>query len=161
MGLSLEERKKKLMEECAACAAGGGASLVGDNGFEGAADPKGPHAGYDPLLTKTLKKLKKKDDKKVEEGYEPLPAGKMNSKIWIKGQRARSAKSFMKDYKNTGALDLVKLKKDKLSKAASQIKNMKSVLRNHDSLDSRFKEMENQDKGEKKEQEKQKAFDKL
>lgn len=60
MGLSLEERKKKLMEECAACAAGGGASLVGDNGFEGTADPKGPHAGYDPLLTKTLKKLKKK-----------------------------------------------------------------------------------------------------
>lgn len=60
MGLSLEERKKKLMEECAACAAGGGAMVVGNNGFEGSADATGPVAGFDPLLQKTLKKLKKK-----------------------------------------------------------------------------------------------------
>ena len=61
-GLSLEERKTKLLEDCAACAAGGGAMLVGADGFQGSSDPKGPTAGFDPLL-RTLKKLKKKDKK--------------------------------------------------------------------------------------------------
>ena len=61
-GLSLQERKEKLLEDCAACAAGGGAMLVGTDGFQGSADPRGPAAGFDPLL-RTLKKLKKKDKK--------------------------------------------------------------------------------------------------
>ncbi|AEC53067.1 hypothetical protein SCRM01_121c [Synechococcus phage S-CRM01] len=59
-GLSLQERKERLIEECAACAAGGGAMKVGADGFQGSSDAKGPTAGFDPILGKALKKLKKK-----------------------------------------------------------------------------------------------------
>ena len=61
-GPSINERWKKICEEMSA-----GAMTVGDGGFTGAADPKGPVAGFDPvlggenpLLRKALKKIKRK-----------------------------------------------------------------------------------------------------
>ena len=55
---SLQRRKEKIFEEgCAAC---GMANSVGGDGFEASSDVGGPTAGYDPLLTKTLRRLKKK-----------------------------------------------------------------------------------------------------
>lgn len=47
------------LETCSACASGGGGMSVGDNGFEGNADPTGPAAGYDKPLKKILKRIRK------------------------------------------------------------------------------------------------------
>lgn len=156
-GLSLQERKQRLMEECAACAAGGGAMTVGADGFQGSADATGPTAGVDALLGKTLKKLKKKDDKKVEESYEYLPVDKMRKKVWLRGKKAKQEHELMKSWQDIdreglvgGADKGVKSQKGKIEKLATKNKKMSSTIRNHDSLDSRFKELENQDRGEKK-----------
>lgn len=62
-GPSINDRWKKICEEMSA-----GAVTAGDGGFTGAADPLGPVAGYDPVmqpvLKRTLDKLKKKRKKK-------------------------------------------------------------------------------------------------
>ena len=59
---SLSERKenmfKSIVEECMSCG-----MSVGADGFTGDAAAEGPAAGYDPLM-KTLKRIKKKRDKK-------------------------------------------------------------------------------------------------
>lgn len=81
------------------------------------------------------------------EGIEPLPREKMLGKISGKSQAAHSKNVFRKDYKKRGLKDLEKTKAAEVSKKASQIKKMKSTLRTHDPVDSRFRELENRDKG--------------
>lgn len=66
---SLEERKLNLIqsmrEDCCGMSGGGDAGMsVGGDGFEGSSDAAGPSAGYDPLLGKALKKIKKGKSKK-------------------------------------------------------------------------------------------------
>jgi hypothetical protein len=56
---SLQERKQALLDALREDCMCGGA-----NGFEGSAAPEGPVAGFDPLLGKALKKVRKKKDKK-------------------------------------------------------------------------------------------------
>lgn len=62
---SIEERKKQFLEDmgCAGCGGEGGMNgdvpnSVGDDGFQGGAPAKGPRAGYDPLLGRTLKRMR-------------------------------------------------------------------------------------------------------
>ena len=82
------------------------------------------------------------------EGIQPLPREKMLGKIVRKSGAAHSANVFRKDYNKRGLEDLEGKQKEKVAKKASQIKKIKSKLRTHDPLDSRFREMENRDRGE-------------
>ena len=84
------------------------------------------------------------------EGIQPLPREKMLGKIVRKSGAAHSANVFRKDYKKRGLEDLEGKQKEKVAKKASQIKKIKTKLKTHDPLDSRFKEMENRDRGERK-----------
>ena len=83
------------------------------------------------------------------EGIQPLPREKMLGKIVKKSQAAHSANVFRKDYKKRGLEDLESKQREKVAKKASQIKKIKTKLKTHDPLDSRFREMENRDRGEK------------
>ena len=83
------------------------------------------------------------------EGIQPLPREKMLGKIVRKSGAAHSANVFRKDYNKRGLEDLEGKQKEKVAKKASQIKKIKSKLRTHDPVDSRFKELENRDRGEK------------
>ena len=83
------------------------------------------------------------------EGIQPLPREKMLRKISRKSQAAHSANVFRKDYEERGLKDLEGKQRKKVNKKASQIKKMKSKLRTHDPVDSRFRELENRDRGEK------------
>jgi len=84
------------------------------------------------------------------EGLQPLPREKMLYKIAGKSQAAHSKNIFRKDYKKRGMKDLENTKATEVRKKASQIKKLKSTLRTHDPVDSRFRELENRDRGEKK-----------
>lgn len=84
------------------------------------------------------------------EGIQPLPREKMLGKIVRKSGAAHSSNVFRKDYNKRGLEDLEGKQKEKVAKKASQIKKIKSKLRTHDPLDSRFKELENRDRGEKR-----------
>jgi hypothetical protein len=84
------------------------------------------------------------------EGIQPLPREKMMNQIVRKSGAAHSKNSFRKDYKKRGLEDLEQKKAAEVSKKASQIKKIKSKLRTHDPVDSRFRELENRDRGEKK-----------
>ena len=84
------------------------------------------------------------------EGIQPLPSGKMLGKIVRKSGAAHSANVFRKDYKKRGLEDLEGKQKEKVAKKASQIKKMKFKLRNYDPIDSKFKELENRDRGERR-----------
>ena len=92
----------------------------------------------------------KKEETELGEGIQPLPREKMLSKIVRKSGAAHSANSFRKDYTKRGLKDLESKQREKVANKASQIKKIKSTLRTHDPLESRFKELENQDRGEKK-----------
>lgn len=83
------------------------------------------------------------------EAIQPLPREKMLGKIVKKSGAAHSANVFRKDYKKRGLEDLEGKQREKVAKKASQIKKIKSKLKTHDPLDSRFREMENRDRGEK------------
>ena len=87
------------------------------------------------------------------EGIEPLPREKMLRKIKRKSMVAKDAMDFRKEnereYKGDQLKRLKGLTKRKIGKEASQIKKMKSKLRTHDPVDSRFRELENRDRGEK------------
>ena len=67
---SLEERKKTFLEDCCGGGMGGGdagpTSTVGDAGFQSAAPAEGPRAGYDPLLGRTLKRLRNNKRRRAE-----------------------------------------------------------------------------------------------
>jgi len=84
------------------------------------------------------------------EGIQPLPREKMLSKIVRKSGAAHSANSFRKDYTKRGLKDLESTQREKVANKASQIKKIKTKLRTHDPIDSRFREMENRDRGERK-----------
>jgi hypothetical protein len=84
------------------------------------------------------------------EGIQPLPREKMLGKIVRKSGAAHSANVFRKDYKKRGLEDLEGKQKEKVAKKASQIKKIKTKLKTHDPLDSRFRELENRDRGERK-----------
>ena len=71
----------------------------------------------------------------------------MLDKIEKKSQDAHDANVLNK---KTDYFGLRGKRKEKIRSTASQIKKMKSQLRTHDPLESRFKELENQDRGEKK-----------
>jgi hypothetical protein len=81
------------------------------------------------------------------EGVEPLPRDIMIRQIGKKSGAAHSKHSFRKDYRKRGVEKLEKEKTTEINKKASQIKKMKSTLRTHDPVDSRFRELENRDKG--------------
>ncbi len=81
------------------------------------------------------------------EGIQPLPRERMLGKIAGKSQASHSKNVFRKDYKKRGLEDLEKTKKAEIVKKASQIKKIKSKLRTHDPVDSRFRELENRDRG--------------
>jgi hypothetical protein len=67
---SLQERKKNFLEDC--CGGGGmgggdaGGMSVGDAGFQSAAPAEGPRAGYDPVLGRTLKRLRNNKKRRAE-----------------------------------------------------------------------------------------------
>ena len=67
---SLEERKKNFLEDC--CGGGGDAggggmtNAVGDVGYQSAASNTGPVAGYDPVLGRTLKRLRNNKRRRAE-----------------------------------------------------------------------------------------------
>ena len=82
------------------------------------------------------------------EGIQPLPREKMLGKIVRKSGAAHSANVFRKDYKKRGLEDLEGKQREKVANKASQIKKIKTKLRTHDPIDSRFREMENRDRGE-------------
>ncbi len=89
-------------------------------------------------------------DKMLDEGIQPLPRDRMLRKISRKSQAAHSANVFRKDYEERGLKKLTKKSKKEVKKKASQIKKMKSKLRTHDPVDSRFRELENRDRGERR-----------
>jgi hypothetical protein len=86
----------------------------------------------------------------IGEGIQPLPRDKMLRKISRKSQAAHSANVFRKDYTKRGLKDLESKQREKVAKKASQIKKLKSKLRTHDPVDSRFRELENRDRREKR-----------
>ncbi len=68
---SLQERKKNFLEDCCGGGGMGGdgggvTSSVGDAGFQSAAPAEGPRAGYDPLLGRTLKRLRNNKRRRAE-----------------------------------------------------------------------------------------------
>ena len=82
------------------------------------------------------------------EGYEPLPSGNRYIKmLGAISRKSRQSKLYAHKRRVTGDESRFGTL---LKKNASQIKKLKSVMRNHDPLESRFKELENQDRGEKK-----------
>ena len=91
---------------------------------------------------------------KLVEGIQPLPSEKMLGKV---SNKEKVAKSFFRKYKiyrqgvsSSSGMWEKRNAKRKIEKTASQIKKIKSTLKTHDPVDSRFKELENQDRGEKK-----------
>jgi hypothetical protein len=88
------------------------------------------------------------------EGIQPLPREKMLRKIKRKSQVAQDAMEFRKDnepfHKGESGERLKSFVKRKIEKPASEIKKMKTKLRTHDPVDSRFRELENRDRGERK-----------
>jgi hypothetical protein len=86
---NLQERLKLIIEDaCVGC--GGGGMSVGDGGFTGDADPEGPVAGYDPVMTKVKRRKKKRNG--VNEGKKPLPDFKMMLKASDLDQKAENTK---------------------------------------------------------------------
>ena len=68
---SLEDRKRIMLEDMGGCCGGGGdaggpTSTVGADGFQSDAAASGPRAGYDPLLGRTLKRLRNNKRRKAE-----------------------------------------------------------------------------------------------
>jgi hypothetical protein len=102
---------------------------------------------------------------KVVEGVQPLPREKMLKQIDRKSQGAHSTKTAERMHRETeksipatsmhnmskkrNLEKIIDDRKNEVKKTASQIKKMKSKLRTHDPVDSRFKELENRDRGEK------------
>ena len=88
------------------------------------------------------------------EGYQPLPAKKMLWKIKMKSKAAQNAMDFRRDNRHYSKGEmgerLKNMTKGKIEKISPQIKKMKTKIRNHDPIESRFKELENRDRGEKK-----------
>lgn len=105
-------------------------------------------------LLNNLKEPKESFNYSVEEGLQPLPREKMLRKIKNKSKVAQDAMDFGKEnlpyHKGDGGERLKNMVKRTLEKKASEIKKMKTKMRTHDPLESRFKELENQDRGEKK-----------
>jgi hypothetical protein len=95
----------------------------------------------------------------VSESIQPLPREKMLGQIVRKSGAAHSANSFRKDYTKRGLEDLESKQREKVAKKASQIKKIKTKLRTHDPVDSRFREMENRDRGEKTQREEYDLYD--
>jgi len=82
------------------------------------------------------------------EGIQPLPSGnKYTGMLGAISRKFRLAKLYAHKRRVTGDEGRFGTL---LKKNASQIKKIKSKLRTHDPLDSRFKELENRDRGEKK-----------
>jgi hypothetical protein len=75
------------------------------------------------------------------EGLEPLPREKMLRQTFRKSITASNLKS-RHNFKT--------VQKPKIEKMASKIKKIKTKLRTHDPLDSRFRELENRDRGDRK-----------
>jgi hypothetical protein len=88
------------------------------------------------------------------EGIQPLPREKMLGKVSNKEGDAKSSfkkyKLYKKGISSSMGMREKRNAKTEIKKTASQIKKIKSKLRTHDPLDSRFKELENRDRGEKK-----------
>ena len=105
-------------------------------------------------LLNNLKEPKESFNYSVEEGLQPLPREKMLRKIKNKSKVAQDAMDFGKEnlpyHKGDGGERLKNMVKRTLEKKASEIKKMKTKMRNYDPVDSRFKELENRDRGEKK-----------
>ena len=89
------------------------------------------------------------------EGIQPLPSQKMLRKIKQKSKKASDAMDFRRENQSSHTGDsLERLKqftKKKIQKQASQIKKMKTTLRNHDPVVGQFKELENKVRGKEKE----------
>ncbi len=84
------------------------------------------------------------------ESIQPLPREKMLDKIRKKSKDASSSLDAAKTFRDIDATDIVNTHKKELKKKSSQIKKMKTKMRTHDPVDSRFRELENRDRGEKK-----------
>lgn len=88
------------------------------------------------------------------EGLQPLPREKMLRKIKKKSKAAQDAMDFRREnqssHKGESGERLKSMVKGKIEKKAQQIKKMKTKMRTHDPVDSRFRELENRDRGEKK-----------
>ena len=101
-----------------------------------------------------LKEPKESFDYSVEEGLQPLPREKMLRKIKKKSKAAQDAMDFRREnlpyHTGESGERLKNMVKGKLEKTASQIKKMKTKMRTHDPVDSRFRELENIDRGETK-----------
>lgn len=84
------------------------------------------------------------------EGIQPLPREKMLRKIYRKSRIAHNANETRKEWEKEGGIGpLVQGRRKEVAKKASEIKKMKTKLRTHDPVDSRFRELENRDRGEK------------
>lgn len=82
------------------------------------------------------------------EGYEPLPSGNRHTKmLGAISRKSHLAKLYAHKRRVTGDVSRFG---PLLKKNAAQIKKLKSVMRSHDPLESRFKKLENRDRGEKK-----------
>jgi hypothetical protein len=101
-------------------------------------------------LLNNLKEPKESFDYSVEEGLQPLPREKMLRKISAKSQAAHSYNTFKNMHREVGSKKSENRMREKVKNTASEIKKMKTKMRNHDPVDSRFKELENRDRGEKK-----------
>jgi hypothetical protein len=88
------------------------------------------------------------------ENLQPLPREKMLSKIKKKSKAAQDDMDFWREnqpyHKGDSSERLKNFVKGKIEKKAQQIKKMKTKMRTHDPVDSRFRELENRDKGERK-----------
>jgi hypothetical protein len=84
------------------------------------------------------------------EGIQPLPREKMLRKIYRKSRAAHNANETRKEWEKEGGSlhPLVQGRKKEVARKASEIKKMKTKLRTHDPVDSRFRELENRDRGE-------------
>jgi hypothetical protein len=90
----------------------------------------------------------------VVESLQPLPREKMLRKIKKKSRAAQDAMDFRREnqpsHKGESGERLKNMVKRKIEKISPQIKKMKTIMRTHDPVDSRFRELENRDKGERK-----------
>ena len=88
------------------------------------------------------------------EGLQPLPREKMLRKIKKKSIAAQDAMDFRREnqssHKGESGERLKSMVKGKIEKKAQQIKKMKTKMRTHDPVDSRFRELENRDRGKKR-----------
>jgi len=76
----------------------------------------------------------------------------MLRKIYRKSRIAHNANETRKEWEKevgTGSI-LVQGRRKEVAKKASEIKKMKTKLRTHDPVDSRFRELENRDRGERR-----------